>query len=481
MKVYSFPHGGILFDDPTAPPREESVLSFLPGLSIVPLAQQNGCRSLPVVRPGDTVSEGQLIARGQGSGSANIYSPVPGAIVANTTWSIAHGVLCNSMVIRLEGSFALLGKPQTRRSWRELSPFELRGLISDFGIVDMDGSGAPLTDTISLYHKIATPVTLVLRLVFDDPWLAADYALCKERPAAVAEGALIAAAAACADKIIIAVSEPEKELGLALLARLQEELPPPENAGGVPGEGISVTEAALIVVGARYPQRNKRELEVVLRQYERTEKVRVGEPLCIGPATSAAVFDAVVLRKPALDRYIAVGGSALRRPRVIRARIGTRIAQLFEECGGFITRPKRTAIGSPLLGRPVFSLDEPVSAASYAVFAVGDEKPGLHQNPRVLDLRSRSRLGEDREKPAPVPFKRGYARAKGCIGCGECRVVCPMKLDPEDLYKQLRVQKFTGVLAELSARCHGCGCCEAVCPSRLPLSRLIINPSGGGS
>jgi electron transport complex protein RnfC len=480
MKVYSFPHGGILFDDPAAPPREESVLSFLPGLSIVPLVQQNGCRSLPVVKPGDTVSEGQLIARGQGSGSANIYSPVPGAIIANTTWSIARGVLCNSMVIRMQGSFTLLGKPQTRRTWREHSPFQLREIISDFGIVDMDGSGAPLTDAISLYHKIAAPVTLVVRLVFDDPWLAADYALCKERLDAVAEGALIAATAACADKIMVAVSDPEKEIGFSLLSLIQERISNAESYGEA-ADGISAADTAVIVVGARYPQRNKRELEVVLRQYERNEKVSLGELLCIGPATSAAVFDAAVLEKPVLDRYIAVGGSALRRPRVFRARIGTRLAQLFEECGGFVTRPKRTAIGSPLLGRPVFSFDEPVSAASYAVFAVGDEKPGLHQNPRVLDLRSRSRLGEALEKPPPVPFKRGYARAKGCIGCGECRKVCPMKLDPEDLYKQLRVQKFNGILAELSARCHGCGCCEAVCPSRLPLSRLIINPSGGGS
>lgn len=480
MKVYSFPHGGIVFEDPSAPPREESVLSFLPGLSIVPLAQQNGCRSLPVVVPGDTVCEGQLIARGQGSGSANIYSPVPGAIIANTTWNIAHGVLCNSMVIRMQGSFTLLGKPYTRRSWRELSPFQLRELICDFGVVDMDGSGAPLTDTISLYHKSSAPVTLVIRLVFDDPWLAADYALCKERLDAVAEGALIAAAAARADKIMIAVSEGEKELGLALLALLKDGLSP-DAAEAAPEASAEAAGAALIVVGSRYPQRNKRELEVVLRQYERTEKVNVGELLCIGPATSAAVFDAVALRKPVLDRYIAVGGSAVRRPRVFRARIGTRLSQLFEECGGFITRPKRTAMGSPLLGRPVFSLDEPVTAASYAVFAVADEKFGLHQNPRILDLRSRSRLGEGREKPAPVPFKHGYARAKGCIGCGECRAVCPMKLDPEDLYKQLRVQKFNGVIAELSARCHGCGCCEAVCPSRLPLSRLIINPSGGGS
>ncbi|MDR2468807.1 MAG: SLBB domain-containing protein [Spirochaetaceae bacterium] len=462
MKVYSFPHGGISFEDPTAPPRDESALSFLPSLSIVPLVAQNGSRSLPVVKPGDTVCEGQLIARRQGAGSANVHSPVPGKILENTTWNIARGVLCNSMVIRMEGAFSLLGKTGHDYDWRTLSPFELRELITEFGVVDMDGTGVPVSDTISLFHRAHEPVTLLVRCVFDDPWLAADYVLCQERVESIALGALITARAAHASKIVLAVSEPEKKLGINLLEKISTE-----------------AEATLVLVGSRYPQRNTRELEIVLHQYERKEKQHFGALLCMGPATLAAICDAVTLHKPVLDRYIAVGGSAVRRPRVLKARLGSRLEQLFDECGGFTARPKRTAIGSPLLGRPVFSLDEPVTAASYAVFAIRDEHGGFNKNPRVLDLRTRSRLGA--ERPASVPFKLDYARANKCIGCGECRTVCPVGLDPEDLYKMLIARVFSRELGLLTARCHGCGCCEAVCPSRLPLSRLIINPAGGGS
>jgi electron transport complex protein RnfC len=466
VKIYTFPHGGILFTDPTAPARNDSVLSFLPGISVVPLVQQSGRPSTPVVSAGDKVYEGQLIARGQGVGSVNIHSPVPGKIIANTTWNIAFGVLCNSMVIRMEGPFKLLGKEEKRYPWEELSPFELREIINDYGIVEMDGTGVPVNDIISLFHNDPRPVTLVARLVFDDPWLVSDYVLCRERIADVAEGVIITARASQAARIVLAVSAPEKDLGFELhekIARLAAQFD-----GAAP---------EVVVVGARYPQRNKRELELVLRNYERKERQDLGAMLCMGCSTFAAIRDAVILRKPVMERYVAVGGSAVRSPKVLRARIGTRIAQLFSECGGFSSRPKRTAVGSPLLGRPVFSMDEPLVAANYAVFAVGDEKSGFSKNPRVLDLRTRSRLGESREKPEPVPFKHPYARAKGCIGCGECRAVCPIGLDPEDLYKQLMLNNnFNEKTGALCLECHGCGCCEVVCPSRLPLSRLIINP-----
>ena len=485
MKNYAGLHGGISFEDSMAPQRGESSLSFLPALAIIPLAAQNGRLSLPIVRAGDTVREGQLVARRQGAGSANIHSTVPGKILSTISWNVARTVIYNSIVIQMEGSFTLLGKEKKSYEWRNLSAFELRELINDFGIVEMDGTGTPISDKISLYHKAEEPVSLVVRCVFDDPWLAADYALCKERIEDIAAGAVIAARAAAAEQIVISVSVPEKALGLALLEKISNILN--ENAlfneeaeAEAEARQNSVPLLNIVTVGSKYPQRNALELNKSLRQFEKKERVNFGAPLFISVSTLAAIYDALVFRKPALDRYVAVGGSAVRHPKVLKARVGTRLAQLFEECGGFSSPPKRIAIGSPLLGRPATSLDEPLTQASYAVFAVAEEKRGLNKNPFVLDLRRRSRLGLESEKEG-VAQKQSYAQALPCIGCGECRSVCPVGLDPEDLYKELIQGIWTKSTAALLGKCHGCGCCEAICPSRLPLSRLLINPSGGGS
>ncbi|MDR0554802.1 MAG: SLBB domain-containing protein [Treponema sp.] len=426
MKVYSFPQGGIRFDDPTVPSKNDSGSAFLPVLSVIPLVQHTGARACPTVSVGDTVKEGMLIGRGQGSGSANIHATVPGKVIRMVSWQMAEGFTNDALVIRLEGAFEKLGKREPCFPWEDLAPMELRRLISEYGIVEMDGLGNPVSELLSAPPVSEEPLTLVVRCVFDDPWLAADYALCRERPDAIAEGSAIAAKAGRFSRIVFAVSQQEKELGQRLLDIA--------GAWDVP--------ASLVLTGYRYPQRNRRELELALRLYEKKEAVPLGFLLALGPATLAAVHDAVKLRKPILDRYVAVGGSAVKTPQVMKVRIGTRIAKVIDECGGFTANPERIVSGSPLRGRPIGDLNEPVMKTTYGICAL-------------------------------VSGQVGGTKARNCIGCGECRSVCPVGLDPEALYKGVQARRKLPALR--AAECHGCGCCDVVCPSRLPLSAVITD------
>jgi electron transport complex protein RnfC len=393
------------------------------------MIQHTGGRAYPVVSVGDTVKEGMLIGRGHGQGSANVHATVPGRVVRTVSWQAEGGLANNALVIRMEGGFERLGRREEIFPWETLSIYELQRIIAEYGVVEMEGSGQPVADMLSAFRSAGEPLTLVVRCVFDDPWLAADYVLCRERIKAVAEGAQIMSRAGRAGRIVFAVSHGEKDLGEALLGEA----------------GKWDIPSSLVLVGSRYPQRNRRELELVLRNYEKKESLDLGSLLILGPATLAAVHDAVKLKKPILDRYVAVGGSAVKKPQVMKVRIGTRIGEILAECGGFTDKPKRIATGSPLLGRTVSDLDEPVIKTSYAVFAM---------------------LGS----------QTGASAEQNCISCGECREVCPVGLDPEELYKQA-LGADSGQRPEGAEECHGCGCCEVVCPSRLPLSRLI---SGNG-
>ncbi|GHV82461.1 electron transport complex subunit C [Spirochaetia bacterium] len=441
MRTYSFPQGGIFFDDPAVPPKNSSVIAFLPGISVIPLLQHTGSRAYPVVSVGDYVKEGMLIGRGWGLGSANIHATVPGRVIRMVSWKMAEGQTNDALVIRMEGSFERLGKREDVFPWKNLSPSEIQRLILEAGIVEMEGEGRPVQDMLSSLRSVNEPVTLVVRCVFDDPWLAADQVLCRDRLKAVVEGAMIAARACRAKHIVFAVSHGEEDLGKQLLAEAE----------------TRKTSVYMVLVGSRYPQRNRRELELALRMYEKKEGQHLGALFILGPATLAAIHDAVILKKPILDRYVAVGGSAVKNPQVMKVRIGTRIGDIFAECGGFVDTPRRIATGSPFLGRAVVDLDEPVIKTSFAVFAI---------------------LGR----------QAGVAASRNCIGCGECRTVCPIGLDPEDLYKRANAAAvapaFAGVLTaadssvERASECHGCGCCEMVCPSHLPLSAGVAASAG---
>lgn len=425
MKLYTFPRGGLSYEDPTAPAKGSVVNAFLPALSVIPLKSSSAGRVYPLVSPGDTVREGMLIGRASGTGAVNVHATVPGKILRKAAWKDRDGLEHEAFVIRMEGAFERLGRKEEILSWSGMNSYDLQRIISDLGIIEMENHGRPMGEMISAYRREYDKITLVVRCVFDDPWLVADYALCQNRLKAVVEGSVITARACSkVSHIIFAVSHNESELGKQLLAETAKwEVP-----------------ASLVLTGSRYPQRNNRELELALRTYEKKEELKLGTFLFFGPAVLAAVYDAVKHKRPILDRYVAVGGSAIKYPQIMKARIGTRIGELIEQCGGFIEKPVKITKGSPLLGREIKYLDEPVEKTCYAIVA-------------MTKGQSASR------------------KQQNCINCGECRAVCPIGLDPQNIYKKIRTLGNENAGA---TGCHGCGCCKIVCPSGLPLSETIL-------
>ncbi|MCL2721476.1 MAG: SLBB domain-containing protein [Treponema sp.] len=426
MKVYSFPRGGLPFYDQTAPSYKSSVInSYLPALSVISLGKRSN-RVYPVVSVGDMVREGMLVGRASGAGSVNVHATVPGRVIRKITWTDKDGIENDAFVIRMEGSFERLGKKDETLIWNGLNGYDIQRIISEYGISEMDNSEKPLSEMISTSRRESEKLTLVIRCIFDDPWLVADYALCKDRLDAVIEGAAIVAKACFkVSHIIFAVSHHEKELGQRLLSQ----------------SGKLDYPSSLVLTGSRYPQHKSRELKMALKIYEKKAGINLGSLLILGPSVLAAVSDAVVHKKPILDRYVAVGGSAIKNPQIMKVRIGTRIGEVIKQCGGFSAAPERIITGSPLSGREVVYLDEPVGKTCYAIVAMSKSQAAIHGQ-------------------------------QNCINCGDCRAVCPIGLDPQNIYKRINILEIENAG---STGCHGCGCCKIVCPSALPLLETIID------
>jgi len=425
LKIYSFPRGGLPYVDASAPVKSAAVNAYLPTLSVIPLGNKNS-RITPIVSVGEIVREGMLIGRASGTGSVNAHATVPGRVVRKVTWKDRYNNDNDALVIKMEGAFEKLGKKEEVLLWSGLNGYDIQRIISDYGIVEMENTEKPLAEMISKSRRESEKLTLVVRCVFDDPWLVSDYALCKDRMKAVIEGAAIVAKACFkVAQIIFAVSYREKDLGDELLSEASRfDIP-----------------SYLVLTGSHYPQRKSRELEIALRIYEKKAGMDLGSLLILGPGVLAAAFDAVIYKKPVLDRYVAVGGTAVKNPQIMKVRIGTRIGEVIDQCGGFSSTPVKIVTGSPLYGKEVVYLDEPVGKTCYAIVAMS--------------------------KPQAVVHKQ-----QNCINCGECRSVCPVGLDPQTIYK--RIMTYENVSA-LIINCQGCGCCKIVCPSGLPLLETILD------
>jgi len=62
-----------------------------------------------------------------------------------------------------------------------------------------------------------------------------------------------------------------------------------------------------------------------------------------------------------------------------------------------------------------------------------------------------------------------------CIRCGACVEVCPARLQPQQLLRQLRANDFEHAEADGVFDCSECGRCDPVCPSRIPLLQVFRN------
>ena len=57
-----------------------------------------------------------------------------------------------------------------------------------------------------------------------------------------------------------------------------------------------------------------------------------------------------------------------------------------------------------------------------------------------------------------------------CIRCGECAMVCPIQLQPQQLFWYACADDEPKLREHGLTDCIECGCCDLVCPSHIPLT-----------
>lgn len=416
-------HGGIVPRDEKEKTLDEPVRNAaLPNSAVVLLRQHAGAAARPLFREGDIVRENQCIAASSADG-ASIHSPIPGVIAGFQDVVMPNGASEPAMVINLLGSFDRSGRNIQNHEWQQLSPDELLLIARDMGVAGLGGDAAPLHLSLAGKQPIKQ---VIINGMESEPFMTGDYRLMIERAASLMEGIRIIKHITRASSLVFAISSDYR----ATLSGLRA-------AQGDSGVRFQVLPAV-------YPQEADRLLAQAINGlvYSSEQALHEAGIAVINVATVQALHDAVVLRKPLIERIVTISGNAVTRPGNIKARIGTPISWLLEECGGLNCMPDRIVVGGPLTGHTVVDVDSPITKQTRMILALGKEEIA-------------------------------YADTSPCIRCGNCVRICPVNLEPVRLARQIRFGRYDEALAEGLMDCTECGICSYACPSRVPLVRII--------
>ena len=392
-----------------------------PDVVVIPMQQHIGAPCKPLVQKGDRVLFGQKIGDNEGL-CVPVHASVSGTVKEVGMKPHSSGMTVLSVVIENDHLQELHPdvRPRSGAEVEKLTPQELMSIIREAGIVGMGGAAVPTH--VKLSSASGKVDTIIVNVSECEPYITSDDRLCREMPEQVLAGLQIVMRILGLQSAHIAIEDNKPEAARAL------------REAAKPGSGIQVD-----VLPARYPQGAEKQLiyAVTGRQVPSG-----GLPAAVGcavfnAATCKAISDAVYLGRPLTHRVVTVSGNIALEPKNLLVPIGVDINQLADAVG-HTSNPYKVLTGGPMMGMAQFDLSVPVIKGTNAVTMLGFQSRFAVKNPH-------------------------------CIRCGKCMEVCPMGLQPLQMYRAERSQDVAALEKLHLMDCIECGCCAYTCPATIPL------------
>lgn len=396
----------------------------LPPQVVVPMGQNLGAPAKPVVKRGDKVKTGQLLAEAGGFISSHVHSPVSGTVFKIDQAMDMSGYRRPAFVIQVEGDEWMenIDRSEDLITDVKLAPEEIIAKVKEAGIVGMGGA------TFPTHVKLMTPPGkkaeyLLVNGVECEPYLTADHQLMLEKGPEIIVGTRILMKALRVNRAVIGIENNKPDA-----IRKMTEL-----AAGEAG----ITVQALQV---KYPQGGEKQLIKAITGREVPSGKLPIEVGCVvqNVGTAFAVYEAVTKNKPLIERVVTVTGKALQKPSNLKVRIGTPVSSLVDEAGGLPGDTGKIIGGGPMMGKALATLDVPVVKGTSGILVMREEES--------------HRLTEG-----------------PCIRCSKCTQVCPMGLEPYLLSRLARMGRFGEAEKQKVMDCIECGSCQYTCPAHIPL------------
>ena len=381
----------------------------------IPMSMHIGAPAVPIVKVGETVKVGQLIAEaGQGL-SSPVYSGVSGTVKKIDGITNISGMQIPTIVIESDGEQTVA---------ESVAPYEVNTreefleALGRSGIVGLGGAGFPTL--VKLKADVSKTDTLLINGAECEPYITSDTRTMIDDAESVADGIRLVSRFLEIKNIVIGIEKNKPECISSMKKAIAD-----------------IEGARVKVLPSVYPQGGEKVL--VYHTLGRVIK-EGGLPLDCGVivmncTTIAAVSRFIRTGMPLVEKCVTVDGSAVASPKNVIAPIGTPVTDLIEFCGGFSQPPRKMLYGGPMMGIALPDLSSPILKQTNAVLAFG-------------------------EKEATPP------KVTPCIKCGRCIEHCPFGLDPTAISKAYK-ENDPETLEKLKVNlCMECGCCSYSCPAK---------------
>lgn len=406
---------------------DKEIVEYLPkGDMVFPISQHIGAPAKPVVKKGDRVLAGQLIAEAGGFVSANIHSSVSGTVKAIEARLTSSGSKVNSIIIENDNKYESVEFTPVSKPVSELQRDEILDAVKAAGVVGMGGAGFPTN--VKLSPKNADEIDRIIVNASEcEPYLTSDYRRLMEQPEKIIEGLRIALHLFKGSKGIIAVENNKPEA----IKLLREKL----------GTDSDITVHSM---KTKYPEGAERQLIYANTGRYINSKMLPADVGCIvhNVDTIYSIYEAVREGKPLITRIVTVTGDAIENPCNFKVRTGTSYAELVEAAGGFKGTPAKIISGGPMMGKAIYSLELPITKSSSAILCLSKDEASEYE-------------------------------PSACIRCGRCVSVCPGRVMPNQLARLANAGEIDAFIKYNGMECCECGCCSYICPAKRPLTQVI--------
>lgn len=422
--AYTF-RGGIHPDDQKAATNKKAIEPMAPPKQVVlPVSMHIGAPAKPVVKKGDQVFLGQLVAEAGGNVSANIHATVSGTVVDVAPRPHPNGSKVLSVVI--ENDFQDTPDPSLHPlDMDAMTQEEIINAIREAGIVGHGGATFPAD--VKIRSGLGKADTLILNGAECEPYITSDHRVMLEQTDDVILGIKILLKALGLQKAKLAVEENKADV----FSHVEKLLP---TDGSI----------ELCRLKTKYPQGAEKQLIFALTGREVPSGKLPADAGCVvfNVDTCATIARKFRTGMNDIRRIVTVSGSAITAPKNLEVRVGTPIGEVIEAAGGFKEEPNKILMGGPMMGVAQFDLTAPIFKGTNAILAFcGDEAKG--------------------------------SKTPSCIRCGRCVEACPMRLMPTYIYLYGEKGNLEACEKYDALDCIECGACTYVCPGKLPLVQGI--------